>query len=52
MKVLKFGGTSVGSSENLSKVLSIVKNQYAQDKQILIVVSAFSGITDRLLFQV
>lgn len=48
MKVLKFGGTSVGSSENLKKVLEIAKVQYSKEKQILIVVSAFSGITDIL----
>jgi aspartokinase/homoserine dehydrogenase 1 len=49
MKVLKFGGTSVGSAENLEKVLHIVKEQYKQDKQILIVVSAFGGVTNQLV---
>ncbi len=48
MKVLKFGGTSVGTSKNLKKVLEIVKDQYKRDRKILIVVSAFSGVTDRL----
>lgn len=48
MQVLKFGGTSVGSSDAIKKVINIVKNRLA-DKPVLVVVSAFSGITDSLL---
>ena len=45
MKVLKFGGTSVGSSERMKKVLEIV----TQDRQPkLIVLSAMSGTTNKL----
>ena len=46
MKVLKFGGTSVGSFENLQKVKKIVENQ---QERVIIVVSAFSGVTDTIL---
>jgi bifunctional aspartokinase / homoserine dehydrogenase 1 len=46
MKVLKFGGTSVGSAENIRKVREIVKSQ--QD-DVVIVVSALGGITDKIL---
>lgn len=45
MKVMKFGGTSVGSVEGIQSVKSIV--QSAQ-KPVVIVVSALSGITDQL----
>ncbi|GGD09387.1 bifunctional aspartate kinase/homoserine dehydrogenase I [Hyunsoonleella pacifica] len=48
MKVLKFGGTSVGSSKNINKVISILQS-YAQDSKVVCVVSAVGGITDKLL---
>ncbi|GHC63722.1 bifunctional aspartate kinase/homoserine dehydrogenase I [Ulvibacter litoralis] len=48
MKVLKFGGTSVGSLENIQKVITIIENQSKNDS-ICVVVSAFSGVTDQLL---
>ncbi|WP_235208166.1 aspartate kinase [Saccharicrinis fermentans] len=46
MKVLKFGGTSVGSSESILKVKNIVESQ---QEQIIVVVSAVGGITDQLI---
>lgn len=46
MKVLKFGGTSVGSAENIRKVKEIVKSQ---DNDVIVVVSAMGGITDKIL---
>jgi len=48
MKVLKFGGTSVGSAENINKVISIL-DQQSKDSKIAVVVSAVGGITDKLL---
>ncbi len=48
MKVLKFGGTSVGSSKNINKVISILE-AYARDSKVVCVVSAVGGITDKLL---
>jgi len=47
MKVLKFGGTSVGSSKNIKKIIDIVISN-KDDKQI-VVVSAFSKVTNLLL---
>jgi len=47
MKVLKFGGTSVANSENINKVQKIV-SEISSD-QVVVVVSAFGGITDLLL---
>ncbi len=46
MKVLKFGGTSVGSAENIKRVKEILKNQ---DDDAIVVVSALGGITDKVL---
>ncbi len=43
MKVLKFGGTSVGTAGNIRKVKEIVKEQ---EDDLLVVVSAIGGITD------
>jgi len=48
MKVLKFGGTSVGSAKSIKSVIEIVKGNTTSGKQI-VVVSAFSGVTNLLL---
>ena len=48
MKVLKFGGTSVGSSKNINSVINILEN-YGKTDTIVCVVSAVGGITDKLL---
>ena len=50
MRVLKFGGTSVGSAENLAKVVGIVRAEGA-DPYPVVVASAHSGVTDELLAQ-
>lgn len=48
MKVLKFGGTSVGSKESIKAVLDIVKVSYDKGEQPLVVLSAMSGVTNLL----
>ncbi|WP_303317564.1 bifunctional aspartate kinase/homoserine dehydrogenase I [Flavivirga abyssicola] len=48
MKVLKFGGTSVGSAKNINNVIDILTG-YSQKDSIICVVSAVGGITDKLL---
>ncbi|MBA79665.1 MULTISPECIES: bifunctional aspartate kinase/homoserine dehydrogenase I [unclassified Leeuwenhoekiella] len=48
MRVLKFGGTSVGSVANINQVINIVSNEAKQDR-ITVVVSALGGITDLLM---
>ncbi len=48
MKVLKFGGTSVGSPEAIRKVGDIVKKSSEQE-QLIVVVSAVGGVTNRLV---
>ena len=46
MKVMKFGGTSVGNPESLQLVKKIIESQ---KEPVIVVVSALDGITDRLL---
>lgn len=46
MKVLKFGGTSVGSPES---ILSLKKIVEAEKQPVIVVVSALGGITDKLI---
>lgn len=48
MKVLKFGGTSVGSMKSILSLKQIVENE-AKKQPVVIVVSALGGITDKLI---
>ena len=48
MKVLKFGGTSVGSVESILSLKAIVEKE-AKKQPVIVVVSALGGITDKLL---
>lgn len=48
MKVLKFGGSSVGSPDALEKVVGIIQSRLSQHRAV-IVVSAFRGVTDQLI---
>ena len=48
-KVLKFGGTSVGSIERIKHIANIIKNENSQNNQIIVVVSAMAGKTNELL---
>jgi len=47
MKVLKFGGTSVGSPERIRGVKKIIESQ---SSPVITVVSAFQGVTDELKY--
>ncbi|MFY0628861.1 MAG: aspartate kinase [Flavobacteriaceae bacterium] len=46
MIVMKFGGTSVGSSESIEKVLEIISSE---ERDKIVVLSAFSGVTNLLV---
>ena len=46
MKIMKFGGTSVGSVESILKVKQIVE---AEKESVIVVVSALGGVTDQLI---
>ncbi len=48
MRVLKFGGSSVATADNINLVVSIIKETISNDK-VVIVVSAMGGITDMLI---
>ncbi len=48
MQVLKFGGTSVASAENIEKVMGIVKEKLGEEL-LIVIVSALGGTTDALL---
>ncbi len=48
-KILKFGGTSVGSIERILHVANLIKKEHDAGNQIIAVVSAMAGKTNELL---
>ncbi|HIF61821.1 MAG TPA: aspartate kinase [Candidatus Pelagibacter sp.] len=46
--VLKFGGTSVGTTDRIKKVANIVKNRHQEGNEIIVIVSAMAGTTNDL----
>ena len=48
-KVLKFGGTSVGSIDRIQHVAKIIEKEHNNGNQLIVVVSAMSGKTNELL---
>tara|TARA_Y100001958_G_C21236197_1_gene562662 strand:- start:1903 stop:3111 length:1209 start_codon:yes stop_codon:yes gene_type:complete len=48
-KVLKFGGTSVGTIERIQHVANIIKKEIENGNEIIVIVSAMSGKTNELL---
>ena len=49
MKVLKFGGSSVGTPERIQGLVDILKSYHRRGERYAVVFSAFSGVTDALL---
>ncbi len=47
--VMKFGGTSVGSAAAIGALAAITRDQLREWNQVVVVVSAMSGVTDQLL---
>lgn len=47
--VMKFGGTSVGSVERINHVAEIVRSEVEEKNQVVVVLSAMAGETDRLV---
>ena len=45
--VMKFGGTSVGSVERINHVADIVRSEVDAKNQVVVVLSAMAGETDR-----
>ena len=49
MKILKFGGSSIASPENIFHVKSIIEKYLHEKEKIACVFSAFEGVTDALM---
>ncbi|MGR3809066.1 bifunctional aspartate kinase/homoserine dehydrogenase I [Jiulongibacter sp. NS-SX5] len=49
MKVLKFGGTSVGTVESINQVIDIIQKNVAEGLQMAVVFSAMGGVTNRFI---
>ena len=48
-KVLKFGGTSVGSIKRIIHAAKIIQNEHKNGNEIIVVVSAMAGTTNNLI---
>ena len=48
-KILKFGGTSVGTTERIQHVATIIKKEQSLGNKVIAVVSAMSGKTNELI---
>ena len=48
-KVLKFGGTSVGSIQRIQHAAKIIKKERDNGNQLIVVVSAMAGSTNNLV---
>ena len=46
---LKFGGTSVGSIEKIKSIANIIKKKHKEGNEIIVIVSAMSGVTNDLV---
>ena len=49
MKILKFGGTSVGSVQSIQTLLDILKGEVKGDNKPVVILSAMSGVTNLLI---
>ena len=47
--VLKYGGTSDGNIEKIQKVANLIKKKHDQNIELIVVVSAMSGLTNELV---
>ena len=47
--VMKFGGSSIGTTDALTQVLSIVLHEREQWDRLVLVASALEGVTDGLI---
>ncbi len=49
MRIMKFGGTSVGNAAAIDRTVCILHDAYRSDGRLLAVVSAMSGVTNQLI---
>ena len=47
--VMKFGGTSVGTGQNIRHVAKLVTQYAKNDCKVAVVVSALAGVTNKLI---
>ncbi len=47
--VMKFGGTSVGDGARINNVAGLVQREIAKGRQVVVVASAMSGVTNMLI---
>ena len=47
--VVKFGGTSVANIERILNAAKLIKNKVEEGHQVVVVVSAMSGVTNDLI---
>ena len=48
-KVLKFGGTSLGSIDRIKHAAKIIKKEHDDGNKVIVVVSAMAGTTNNLI---
>ena len=48
-KILKFGGTSVGTAERIHHVATIIKKERSKGNKVIAIVSAMAGKTNELI---
>ncbi len=48
-RILKFGGSSIATPERIKSVIEIIRKAYDNSSHIAVIVSAFGGVTDRLI---
>ena len=48
-KILKFGGTSVGTIDRIKHVANIIKKEHDLGNKVIVIVSAMSGKTNELI---
>ncbi|MBN2424895.1 MAG: bifunctional aspartate kinase/homoserine dehydrogenase I [Calditrichaceae bacterium] len=49
MKVMKFGGSSVGNCQRIKDVVEIIKHSFSNGRKGVVVFSAYQGVTDQLI---
>ena len=49
MKVMKFGGSSIGTTEKAKGVINIIKDVTSSNTNVAVVLSAFGNSTDQLI---
>ena len=47
--VMKFGGTLLDSEDKLRNVINVISSYYSEGNNIVVIISALNGITDKIL---